>query len=144
MRFPLITLLVASALGIAVSLYSLTLHYGVTTGSFCTFGSNFDCGIVNQGIYSDVFGIPVALIGILGYAFLLVATILKQRSPADRSLTRFLLLASVGGFAFAVYLSGIEAFVLGTWCIVCLLSQFLIAAACLSSLILWVKEKKEL
>jgi vitamin-K-epoxide reductase (warfarin-sensitive) len=108
-----------ATVGIVVSSISLFHHYGSSKSSFCDFGNNFNCDMVNRSIYSTVFGIPVALIGILGYALLLgLATI--YRSKKDASM--MLLLASVAGLGFAIYLTYIEGFVLGVWCILCLSS----------------------
>jgi uncharacterized membrane protein len=70
-----------------------------------------------------VFGIPDALIGILGYSLLLTLVTL-YRTKAE---TPFMLLvASTAGLGFALYLTYIEKFVLATWCILCLSSLTLI------------------
>src|SRR6267378_3209776 len=110
--------------GAAVSSVSLYHHYGTSPSSFCDFGANFNCDMVNRSIYSAVFGIPVALIGILGYCVLLVLATL-YRANAEVSL--MLLVASLTGLGFALYLTYVEAFVLAVWCILCLSSLALIA-----------------
>ncbi|MBZ5706226.1 MAG: vitamin K epoxide reductase family protein [Acidobacteriia bacterium] len=113
-------LAVAGAIVSSVSLYH---HYGTSQTSFCDFGENFNCDIVNRSVYSSVFGIPVALIGIAGYvALLALATLYRAqaRTPA------LLLIASTLGLGFTFYLTYIEAFVLGAWCILCLSSLVLI------------------
>ena len=99
--------------------------------------------MVNQGPYSQLFGIPVALIGIIGYLLLALAAGLKMKNPEDKSLSAFLLLASLGGFLFALYLSGLEAFVLHAWCIVCLTSQGLITALLVLSILNFLGEKNK-
>lgn len=109
--------------GIAVSSVSLHHHYGISQTSYCDFGESFNCDIVNRSIYSTVLGVPDALIGIVGYAGLLALATLyraKAETPA------MLLIASVAGLSFALYLTYIEAFVLATWCILCLSSLTLI------------------
>jgi len=65
-----------------------------------------------------LFGIPVALLGIIGYGFILIATVLKEQ--------RFLWLSTIAGFVFSLYLTGLEAFVLHAWCLLCITSQLLI------------------
>lgn len=82
-----------------------------------------NCDIVNRSIYSTVLGIPVALIGILGYAGLLILAI-WHRAKGERPM--LLLLASVAGLSFALYLTYVEGFVLGVWCVLCLSSLALI------------------
>jgi vitamin-K-epoxide reductase (warfarin-sensitive) len=133
--FQLIPILALA--GIVVSSVSLKHHYGTSQTSYCDFGASFNCDIVNRSIYSSVLGIPVALIGILGYALLLVvATFYRKKSESPF----MLLTASTAGLGFALYLTYIEKFVLATWCILCLssltlivlitaLSSFLVAVA---------------
>ena len=123
--------------GILVSSVSLHHHYGTSQTTYCDFGQSFNCDIVNRSIYSTILGIPDALIGIFGYAGLLaLATVYRAKSEAPA----ILLIASVAGLSFALYLTYIEAFVLATWCILCLssltlitlitgLSSFLVASA---------------
>jgi uncharacterized membrane protein len=81
---------------------------------------------VNRSRYSTVLGVPVALIGVVGY--LLVATLATvYRNQAQTPV--LLLVASVGGLGFALYLAYVEKFVLGVWCILCLTSLGLICIA---------------
>jgi uncharacterized membrane protein len=123
--FLLIALLAVA--GIAVSSVSLYHHYGTSKTNYCDFGENFNCDIVNRSTYSTVLGVPDALIGILGYtALLALATVYRAKIETPL----ILLIASVAGLGFALYLTYIEAFVLATWCILCLSSLaviFLIA-----------------
>src|SRR5437763_6938701 len=96
--------------GTLVSSLSLYHHYRTSQTKYCDFGESFNCDIVNRSTYSVIFGIPVALIGILGYLSLLVfATVYRNKAEVPG----ILLLASVGGLGFALYLTYIEAFVLG-------------------------------
>ena len=114
--------------GMAVSSVSLYHHYGSSKTNYCDFGENFNCDIVNRSTYSTVLGIPDALIGILGYGALLALATLYRRKAETPVM---LLIASVAGLGFALYLTYIEAFILATWCILCLSSLtaiFLIAA----------------
>lgn len=109
--------------GIVVSSVSLYHHYGTSQTTYCDFGESFNCDIVNRSIYSTVLGVPDALLGILGYAGLLaLATAYRARAEAPA----MLLIASVAGLSFALYLTYIEAFVLATWCILCLSSLTMI------------------
>jgi uncharacterized membrane protein len=119
MRRLFVAIAVLAAAGIAVSSLSLYHHYDTAGSSFCDFGGSFNCDMVNRSIYSRIFGIPVALIGIAGYtALLALATWLRARPDAPR----LLLATSFAGFAFALYLTYIEAFILVVWCVLCLSS----------------------
>lgn len=119
--------------GMVISSVSLYHHYGTSTSSFCDLGENFNCDIVNRSVYSTVLGIPVALVGIIGYLSLLVLTTLcraKTETPV------MLLIASAAGLAFALYLTYLEAFVLGAWCILCLSSLTVIVTIVILSSVL--------
>ena len=127
------TIAVLAIAGAAVSSVSLYHHYDTSPSSFCDFGANFNCDIVNRSIYSVVFGIPVALIGIFGYGVLLVLATLYR---AKAEVPQMLLIASLAGLGFALYLTYVEAFVLAVWCILCLSSLALIAAITVLSSVL--------
>jgi len=121
-RLMLIVAVVAVA-GVAVSSVSLYHHFGASKTSFCTFGQSFNCDIVNRSSYSTVFGVPVALIGIVGYLLILaLATVYREKAETPV----MLLIASTAGLGFALYLTYIEKFVLQAWCILCLGSLLLI------------------
>jgi len=117
-------------LGIAVSSVSLDHHFRKSKTSYCDFGQSFNCDIVNRSEYSAIAGIPVALIGILGYAALLAfATFYREKAETPA----ILVLCSVAGLGFALYLTYVEKFVLYTWCILCLSSlAFIFAITVLS------------
>ena len=114
---------ICAATGITISSVSLYHHYGSSKTTYCDFGANFNCDIVNRSTYSTVFGVPDALIGIVGYAGLLV---LATRYRTRTTTPQVLLIASLAGLSFALYLTYIEAFVLATWCVLCLSSLAII------------------
>lgn len=119
--------------GIAVSSVSLYHHYGTSKTTYCDFGESFNCDIVNRSVYSSVFGIPVALIGILGYGVLLaLATFYRSKAETPA----MLMIASTLGLGFALYLTYIERFVLGAWCILCLSSLGVIISITIFSSVL--------
>src|SRR5437870_12719018 len=124
--------------GIAVSSVSLYHHYGSSKPSYCDLGENFNCDIVNHSTYSTVLGIPVALIGIIGY-FGLLALSTVYRSKAETPI--LLLIASVAGLGFAIYLTYIEGFVLAAWCVLCLSSLALIFFICVLSSLLVARNR---
>jgi vitamin-K-epoxide reductase (warfarin-sensitive) len=126
--------------GVAVSSVSLHHHFGSSQTSYCDFGANFNCDIVNRSTYSTVFGVPDALIGILGYAGLFtLATFYRHKAETPATL----LGCSLAGLAFALYLTYIEAFVLATWCILCLSSLALISLITVLSAVLMISSKRE-
>jgi uncharacterized membrane protein len=122
-RRVFIVIAVLALAGMVVSSISLYHHFGTTKTTYCDFGENFNCDIVNRSSYSTLLGVPDALIGIMGYASLLaLATVYRSR----RETPKVLLAGAVAGLSFALYLTYIEAYVLATWCILCLSSLTLI------------------
>jgi len=71
------------------------------------------------------------------YGMMFLASLLQLREPEDRGLRLFLLLASFGGLGFSLYLTSIEAFILHTWCVLCLTSQATILLIVGSTVTLW-------
>src|SRR6266481_922357 len=128
-RLMLAIALVAIA-GAAISSISLYHHFATSKTSFCNFSETFNCDVVNRSTYSTMLGIPVALIGILGYLLILaLATIYRDKSETPV----MLLVACTGGLGLALYLTYIEKFVLAAWCILCLTSLILIFGAAVLS-----------
>ena len=113
-----ILLAVLSALGIIVSSLALRVHY-VTDRQPCDINAHWDCGIVNHSRFAVVHGIPVALIGIVGYTLLMVL--------AAFGLRRLLLVSALIGLCYALYLTHIEHDLLQVWCLYCVCSQGIIA-----------------
>ena len=119
MRYLIALLAVA---GMIVSGLALRVHYSTETAP-CSINEKWDCGIVNHSPYAEIHGIPVAAVGIAGYLLIGVLALLRQRA--------LLLLVALAGMAFALYLTNIEAKVLGVWCLYCVISQGIIAAIAL-------------
>ena len=104
--------------GIVVSSLALHVHYS-TDIQPCSINEKWDCGIVNHSRFAEIAHIPVAAIGIAGYAVLGILGLLRWN--------RLLLAASLLGLAFALYLTHIEAHLLQVWCLYCVISQGIIA-----------------
>jgi len=134
-RFYMVIAILA-VLGIVVSSVSLAHHYRKSKTSFCDFGESFNCDIVNRSEYSTIAGIPVALIGILGYAALLAfATFYRDKAETPG----ILVVGSLGGLGFALYLTYVEKYVLSAWCILCLSSLALIFTITVLSMLLFLR-----
>ena len=122
MRYLLALLAIA---GVVVSVLALRVHYS-TESAPCSINEKWDCGIVNHSPYAEIRGVPVAAIGIAGYLLIAALAILRRRG--------LLLAAVLIGMAFALYLTNIEAKVLGVWCVYCVISQGIIATLLLLSI----------
>lgn len=112
-----------AALGLLVSIY-MTI-YKLTDNNAMCLGSG-DCATVNDSIYSEIFGIPVALVGVGGYLAILSVLLLERygnnRFFQQNGLTVVFALG-VGGFGFTLYLVYVEAFLIHAWCPFCVVSQ---------------------
>lgn len=118
---------VLSFAGIIDSAIALQRHYARSATDFCDLNQKFSCDVVNRSEWSTLAGIPVAGIGVAGYALLLVLSTFLQSRPETPIR---LLVAAFAGLAFALYLTYVEAYELNTWCILCLISLVLIAVVC--------------
>jgi vitamin-K-epoxide reductase (warfarin-sensitive) len=122
-RILFVTIAVLSLAGVVDSAVALQRHFAKSATTYCDFSRQFNCDIVNRSEYSTLAGIPVAAIGVVGYAALFVlATFWKSRPETPNRL----LGAATAGLAFALYLTYIEAYELTTLCILCLISLLLI------------------
>ena len=139
-RSLLIVIALFAVIGIAVSSVSLAHHYGTSKSSFCDLSETVNCDIVNRSEYSTLLGVPVALIGVLGYLALLgLATVYRKHSRTPR----LLFWGAMAGLGFALYLTYIEGFVLSTWCILCLSSLCTIFVITVLAFALIVLSKKK-
>lgn len=112
-------LVVLAVLGIIVSGLALREHYR-TDASPCSINERWDCGTVNHSPFAMLWGIPVAVIGMGGYLFLALLAF-------KRAYVWMLPFVSVA-LLFAVHLADIENYVLGVWCIYCVISLGIISS----------------
>ncbi len=135
--FTLIAILAVA--GVVVSAISLQRHYAKSATTYCDISQKFSCDIVNRSEYSTLMGIPVAGIGVAGYAVLFVLSTFKKSQPETPNR---LLGAAIGGLLFALYLTYVEAYVLTTWCIMCLASLVLISLISLIAIVMRLRTVK--
>src|ERR1700733_5153230 len=87
---------VLALVGAVVSGLALQVHYSIGTTP-CSINEKWDCDLVNHSSYSLISGIPVALIGIVGYLGLVWLGLARQRAVLS--------IAAVAGLVFALYLA---------------------------------------
>jgi uncharacterized membrane protein len=106
-------MIVLTVIGLGVASYLTYVHYsGIKVA--CTAGES--CTKVQTSQWSKLAGVPVALIGLLGYIAIL-ASLLAPESENSRLATMGLTLV---GFGFSVYLTGRELFSIHAiceWCV---------------------------
>lgn len=118
--------------------YLLSLHYAPVqindvTG-LCTIGDNISCFEVNKSVYSQIFGIPISLLGLLYFVAVFIACFFKP-SPRQLGILSLVTIAFLGP---SLYLSVIEATVLLKWCLYCELSKLLMIGIAVLS---WIESK---
>ncbi len=125
-----IILLVFSALGVVLSIYLTYLHYAQLAALFCEEGSG--CDVVRQSGYSILLGVPIAVLGIVGYLSIFIFTIISF--PKGKSWLS-LYLASLAGFVFSAYLTYLEVFVIDAICLYCIISALIMTVIFIAALL---------
>ena len=126
-------LVLLTLVGLLVATYLWLYKIGMLGQLQCGTGS---CELVQASRYAELFGLPVALYGVGGYAALFAVGLagLQPRFAADRRLARLLAALATVGFAFTSYLTGIELFVLHAICRWCVASAAIMTTVWLLSL----------
>ena len=125
-------------IGLFVSVY-MTI-YKVTSNDALCLGSG-DCSTVNASRYSEVYGIPVASVGIAGYLAILLVHWYEQRDKFFEKNGPMLIFGlALTGFLFTVYLIYVEFSILKALCPFCLTSQFAMTIIFIISIIRLVRQ----
>jgi uncharacterized membrane protein len=107
--------------GMAIAGYLTWVHYDEAV-LVCVAGGG--CETVQQSSYAELAGVPVALLGLLGYAA--IFALVLWDTPNARLGAAAL---AVVGLAFSVYLIVLQLFVIDAVCVWCLANDVLIAPA---------------
>ncbi len=111
---------VLSIIGILLATY---LFYNfLTKPAFqpCYINSQINCDAVTKGSLAIMFGVPVSLIGLVGYIVILLSSLFKNKN--------LLLLMSTFGLIFCLYITYQEVFIVKVICPVCLACQLVMLA----------------
>jgi uncharacterized membrane protein len=132
--------------GVVVSLLAWRVHNSDPgMAEPCSINEHWDCGTVQHSRFAEIKlppwgsapidgspdprpGIPVAAIGVAGYIAILILLVFDGRRSRQ-----ILFAAAIVGMGFALYLTYIEADVLLTWCLYCVISQGIITLILLAS-----------
>lgn len=113
-KFYKITILLA-AIGIVLASF---LFYNFLTKpvvEVCTVNEQINCDAVTKGTLSTLFGIPVSLIGLVGYVAILISAYFKNKKAVFA--------VSAFGMIFCLRLTFLELFSIKIVCPVCLACQ---------------------
>lgn len=121
-------ILAFALLGVGASAASTYVHYRLleTPGylSFCDINATFSCAEVYQSRYGSLWGVPVALAGLVWFALVLVlsaAAVWGSKTVAE-NVPAYLFALSTLGLAVVLYLGYASFFVLKTVCVLCVLT----------------------
>lgn len=125
-------LIAATFIGLADTLFlAYEKIQGVVPGCVILKG----CGEVLTSPYSEVFGVPLAFIGLVYYVYMLALAILLAIDPYSKGLRLGMLVYATIGLLFSIYFEGLQYFVIGAMCQYCAISAA--ATAILFGLSIW-------
>jgi len=125
-------------LGVLVSIY-MTIFKLTENAKMCL--GNGGCSIVNSSSYSEVSGIPVALIGVGGYLVILALLFLENRTNfLKQNGTLIVFGFALIGFLFTLYLIYVELALIHALCPFCLTSQVTMTILFILSVIRLVRQ----
>jgi uncharacterized membrane protein len=115
-----ITMLVLATIGLGDASYLTYIHYaGIKP--FC--GTNGGgCEIVQTSVYSELAGVPVALIGLIGYVVIVGSLLVRENETTRLATVAF----TVVGFGFSAYLTYRELFSIHHICEYCVGSAVIV------------------
>ena len=108
-------------LGLAVSIY-MTIFKLTDNERMCL--GNGGCSKVNSSAYAEVYGIPVAVVGIGGYAVIAALVFMEDRNKfLEQNGTMLVFGLTLIGFLFTLYLVYVELALIKALCPFCVTSQ---------------------
>jgi uncharacterized membrane protein len=110
-----------SAAGVGIAGYLTWAHYA-DASVLCIAGGG--CETVQESSYSELAGMPVAVLGLAGYALLL--GLVTWDAPEARLAAATLAFV---GLVFSVYLLTVQAFVIDAFCVWCVANDVVVAPA---------------
>ena len=118
--------------GLGIAAYLTYTHYSKSSIACPTSG----CETVQSSSYAVIAGVPVALLGLIGYAVILVGLALPRETGRTVVLS-----ASLAGALFSLYLLGVQAFEIHAFCAWCVASDVIVLAIALFSVAaFWIAE----
>lgn len=130
--------IVLTIIGLLVSIY-MTI-YKLTDNNAMCLGSG-DCSTVNASRYAEVNGIPVAVLGILGYAAILATLYFETRTGFFKQNGTLMIFGmALTGFLFTLWLIYAEIFLINALCPFCITSQTAMTLIFILSIIRLVRQ----
>lgn len=115
-----------AVLGLAAALSSLYIHHQLLAepgyASICDINDTVSCQHAYLSRYGNVYGIPVALFGVVWFVFVLVLALVGTAGPPSirESYPAYLFATTTIGLAVILYFAYASFFVLKTLCLFCM------------------------
>ena len=140
-------------IAMVISLYLVYLHYAPEGSSFCDISEGLSCDAVNKSEWSELFGIPVSILGYLTFLalFLVNMFIIKDTKEfsgfnlTKKGLVLFELIVLGWSilYSYGFLLFYVEYYKLkGTYCLLCLTLDVLILAMFIIALLMYKKIRR--
>jgi uncharacterized membrane protein len=114
-----VALLVCCVAGLGVSIYLTLTHYTKAVSLVCSNNGAINCEKVTTSAQSVVFGVPVAVLGLIFFVSMLVLSLPRIYQRPELGIARLRLASSVVGIGFVFYLLYSELFVIHAICLWC-------------------------
>lgn len=114
-----ITTLALSVAGLAVSAYLTATHYSTSVTLACPESATINCEKVTSSAQSEVFGIPVAVLGLAFFVVMIGVNLPGAWRTRRREVHWLRLTSVVVGIGFVFYLVYAELFVIDAICLWC-------------------------
>lgn len=139
-QFLLRVFAASSACGVVFALAAAYIHFqldksGGSYTSFCNVSSQVNCDFVLTSKFAEVFGVPLAWLGLLAHGTLLAVALTASNTRDEARATflaRIAVLGGIGSAVFSAYMAFLSVAVLATACLMCM-GLYLAAAAQLVS-----------
>jgi uncharacterized membrane protein len=118
LRWQPLTTLLLSLYGLGASIY-LTITHFEPKALACVHSATFNCEKVTQSPQSEIFGIPVAMLGLAFFVPMLVLCLPALWRSSQRWIHLARLALSVTGVGMIIYLISAELFIIKAICLWC-------------------------
>ena len=113
-----------SVIGLLVAIYMTIFKFTNDEIQAAMCVGSHGCIAVNSSAYSEIRGIPVAVLGILGYLSILALLVLERKPgffQSNGTMIQFTI--TLAGFLFTVWLIFVEVALIKAYCPFCITSQ---------------------
>lgn len=117
-----------SVMGLVLAAYLMYQYLKPAYGGICNINDRFNCLPTTKGELKNFLGIPVPVIGGIGYGVILVSSLLRK--------PKLLFAMAAFGTLFCLRITFLEVFVVKVICPVCIICQIVMLAVFVCSLVL--------